>query len=113
MQRAELALQLEPLIAKRAKENQIAAQNNTTGRAVLQNSVEQVAPINTKHEVAKIAGVSHDTHCFPASASALRGRRRIARGSVLGRGIACSRPPAHSCRDQRAQNGHWRRVAIG
>ena len=53
-QRAELALKLEPLIAKKAKEKQRAA-----GGAVPKKSAE--APIETREEVAKAAGLSHDT----------------------------------------------------
>jgi hypothetical protein len=55
-----LALRLEPLIAAKAKANQLAAQNNNSGRAVLKNSAEQI-PIETRKEVAAAAGVSHDT----------------------------------------------------
>jgi len=48
-QRAELALKLEPLIAEKAKEHE---------RKGLQNSAN---PIDTREELALIAGVSHDT----------------------------------------------------
>jgi len=61
MQRAELALRLKPLLAAKAKENQVAAQNNNAGRAVKQNSAEQAEHITTRDELAKAAGVSHDT----------------------------------------------------
>lgn len=55
-ERARLALRLKPVIAERAKEKQLAGlkQNNT----VSQKSVERV---DTQKELAKIAGVSHDT----------------------------------------------------
>ena len=53
-QRAELALKLEPLIAKKAKEKKRKA-----GGAVPQKSAE--APIETRGELAKVAGVSRDT----------------------------------------------------
>lgn len=53
-QRAELALKLEPLIAEKAKEKQVLGGEEK----VLQNSVE---PINTQSEVARAAGISHDT----------------------------------------------------
>lgn len=47
------ALKLKPLIAEKAKENQVAS-----GGAVPQKSAK---PIDTREELAKIAGVSHDT----------------------------------------------------
>ncbi len=54
-QRAELALLLEPAIAEEAKERQQEA-----GKEKLpQKSVK--APLDTQKEVAKLAGVSHDT----------------------------------------------------
>jgi hypothetical protein len=53
-QRAELALKLEPLIAARGKEKQRDA-----GGAVCQKSDKPV--VDTKKELAKVAGVSHDT----------------------------------------------------
>ena len=52
--RSILALRLKPVIAERAKEKQIEA-----GGAVRQKSDKAV--IDTKKELAKIAGVSHDT----------------------------------------------------
>jgi len=58
-QRAELALELEPLIAKKAKENQ-----ERSGREFgkgCQKSDEPIEPVDTKREVAKVAGLSHDT----------------------------------------------------
>ena len=51
--RAQLALKLKPMIVERAKSNQIAA-----GGAVPQKSSE---PVETREELARIAGVSHDT----------------------------------------------------
>lgn len=56
-ERAKLALKLKPVIAERAKENQLASQNNKQS-AVHQKSDKQ---IETSKELAKIAGVSHDT----------------------------------------------------
>jgi len=56
-ERAKLALKLKPLIAGKARENMLATQNNQSGSA-LQKSAEQV---NTRQELAKAAGVSHDT----------------------------------------------------
>lgn len=55
-ERAILALRLKPVIAEKAKiNNKIGADITNTG---LQNSVKA---INTQSEIAKIAGVSHDT----------------------------------------------------
>jgi N6-adenosine-specific RNA methylase IME4 len=51
--RAQLALKLEPLVAAKAKANQRAA-----GGALPQKSAE---PVETRREVAKAAGLSHDT----------------------------------------------------
>jgi hypothetical protein len=51
--RSILALRLEPIIRGKAKDNQIKS-----GGAVPQKSAE---PVETRKEVAKIAGVSHDT----------------------------------------------------
>lgn len=56
LQRAELALRLKPVIAEKAKEKQLSAlKQNAT---VSQKSVER---LDTQKELAKIAGVSHDT----------------------------------------------------
>ena len=54
-ERAMLALRLKPVIAERAKEQQVRKP-----QSVLQNSAEQ-KPIDTRQEIAKAAGVSHDT----------------------------------------------------
>ena len=51
--RSEVALKAKPIIAEKAKEQQIR-------KSVLQKSAEQ-KPIDTREELAKIAGVSHDT----------------------------------------------------
>ena len=51
--RATLALKMKPLIAKKAKEKQSEA-----GGAVRQKSDKAV--VDTKKELAKIAGVSHE-----------------------------------------------------
>jgi hypothetical protein len=53
--RTNLALQLEPLIAAKAKENQ------GTRTDIPQKSAECPTPIETRQEVAKAANVSHDT----------------------------------------------------
>lgn len=57
--RVELALKLEPLIAARGKEKQLATLKK--GDSVPQNSAKRDKPIDTRAELAKIAGVSHDT----------------------------------------------------
>lgn len=59
--RAELVLELEPLVAAKAKERQIAAQNNNAGKAVRENSHEQVDAGRTDETLSKIAGVSSNT----------------------------------------------------
>ena len=55
--RSILALKLKPVIAKKAKENILATQKNENASAY-QKSDKQ---INTSKELAKVAGVSHDT----------------------------------------------------
>lgn len=55
-ERARLALRLKPVIAEKAKEQQI----RKPADFVSQNSVKQ-KPIDTQKEIAKAAGVSHDT----------------------------------------------------
>ena len=56
--RAMLALELEPLIRERARENQLSGLKQGP---VQQNSVKREPPISTQKEVAKIAGISHAT----------------------------------------------------
>jgi len=51
----ELALLLEPLIQAKAKENQ------GTRNDIQQKSAESLKPTETRQEIAKLAGVSHDT----------------------------------------------------
>ena len=53
--RSLLALKLKPIISKKAKDNQLRTAENR----VSQKSDEQ--KISTKNELAKVAGVSHDT----------------------------------------------------
>jgi len=53
--RSILALKLKPIIAEKAKEQQIRKPES-----VLQKSAKQ-KPIDTRQELAKVAGVSHDT----------------------------------------------------
>ena len=55
-ERSLLALKIKPVIAKKAKEKQI----RKPAESVLQKSAEQ-KPIDTRQELAKLAGVSHDT----------------------------------------------------
>jgi DNA-binding XRE family transcriptional regulator len=59
-QRSELVLILEPMLREKAKENQREHGNTAPGQSktLLQNSVEA---IDTQKELAKAAGVSHDT----------------------------------------------------
>jgi hypothetical protein len=57
--RARLALKLEDEIAKRAKENQKERKGDQPG-ATPQKSAN-LSPVDTREELAKIAGVSHDT----------------------------------------------------
>lgn len=55
--RSVLALKLKPIVAEKAKENMLAVQKNESASA-FQKSDKQ---INTTKELAKVAGVSHDT----------------------------------------------------
>jgi len=54
-QRAELALKLEPVIERKAKENQ------GTRTDILENSPKSIQPVNTPLELSKLAGVSDNT----------------------------------------------------
>ena len=56
--RGELALKRKHIIAAKAKENQACGQG---GVLLSQNSVKASEKIDTQKELAKIAGVSHDT----------------------------------------------------
>jgi len=76
-ERARLALRLKPVIAEKAKENQRGGQG---GVLLSQKSVE-AKPVDTQKELAKAAGVSHDTiskvekieqHAAPAIKEQLR-----------------------------------------
>lgn len=55
--RTALALKLKPVIAKKAKERQRGGQ----GGVLLSQKSDEANGISTKKEIAKIAGVSHDT----------------------------------------------------
>jgi ParB-like chromosome segregation protein Spo0J len=61
MARAELALKLEPLIAAKAKANQKEHGGTHPGRKSLPQKSAEVSPIETREEVAKLAGISRDT----------------------------------------------------
>ena len=58
-QRSVLALRLESVIAAKAKENSVRS-GKDFGKGC-QNSDNPMQPVDTKKEIAKIAGVSHDT----------------------------------------------------
>lgn len=60
-QRAELVLRLEPLIAAKAKERMRERKGNQPGATSVQNSAPLSTPAKTRDELAKIAGISHDT----------------------------------------------------
>lgn len=57
--RAELALLLEPLVAAKAKANQVVRKPGQVG-ASPQTSAD-LSPVETRREVARVAGTSHDT----------------------------------------------------
>ena len=59
-ERARLALRLKPVIAEKAKEKQHSGINQYT-HSLPQNSAKPSIPIETRDEIAKAAGVSHDT----------------------------------------------------
>jgi hypothetical protein len=56
-----LALRLKPVIAEKAKEKQAEYFGNQYDSGLSQKSVEVQKPIDTQRELAKLAGVSHDT----------------------------------------------------
>lgn len=62
-QRAEVALKLKPAIAERATAAKADAGKSAGvgGKKVLTNSSKPISRVNTRKEVAKIAGVSEDT----------------------------------------------------
>jgi hypothetical protein len=59
----ELALKLEPLLRAKAKENQ----KLSDGKGKQKSADLKATPIETRAELAKIAGVSHDTIAFTRS----------------------------------------------
>ena len=58
---SRLALRLKPVIAERAKEKQAEYFGNQYESGLPQKSAEVQKPIETREELAKVAGVSHDT----------------------------------------------------
>lgn len=56
-QRSKLALKLKPLIAGKAKANQ----KLSDGKGAQKSADLKVSPVETREELAKAAGVSHDT----------------------------------------------------
>ena len=60
-ERARLALRLKPVIAEKAKEKQAEYHGNQYESGLSQNSAEVQKTIDTREEIAKAAGVSHDT----------------------------------------------------
>ena len=60
-ERARLALRLKPVIAEKAKEKQAEYHGNQYESGLSQKSAEVQKPIETREELAKVAGVSHDT----------------------------------------------------
>ena len=64
-QRSVLALRLKPVIAEKAKEQQKQSGGDRKSEeyqeSVMQKSAEPISPITTRNELAKAAGVSHDT----------------------------------------------------
>ncbi len=58
-QRTKLALRLESVISARAKANQVAGGGDQKSGS--QKSDNPINRVDTKSEIAKIAGVSHDT----------------------------------------------------
>lgn len=63
-QRSELALKLEDIIAAQAKERQRAAggdKKSEAAKSLVQKSSQVIENTKTREEIAKLAGVSHDT----------------------------------------------------
>ena len=61
VQAARLALLLKPVIEEWAKEKQAEYFGNQYESGLPQKSAEVQKPIETREELAKVAGVSHDT----------------------------------------------------
>jgi len=61
-QRSVLALSMEELFKEKAKENSVlSGENFGKGKQNSANPIEQIQPIETRKELAKLANVSHDT----------------------------------------------------
>lgn len=64
-ERARLALRLKPMIVERAKEQQKQSGGDRKSveyqKTVMQKSAEPISHVTTREELAKVAGVSHDT----------------------------------------------------
>ena len=56
-------LKYESLIAAKAKQRQVAAQNNNAGKAVRENSHEQMEAGRTDETLAQMVGVSSAATC--------------------------------------------------
>jgi site-specific DNA-methyltransferase (adenine-specific) len=102
-QRAELALELEPLIAAKAKENGRRGGNASgVGRQSSDN------PLDTKKELARVAGVSHDTI---ARAKYVRDRAEAAALDRLRRGEATLNAEYRKLRKAEARSARQARRA--
>ena len=64
---------LEPLIAAKAKGNQVARKGEQAG-ATPQKSADLIDPVETRQEIAKAANVSHDTVARRVAGTAHRGK---------------------------------------
>ena len=61
-QRSVLALSMEELFKEKAKGNSVlSGENFGKGKQNSANPIEQIQPIETRKELAKLANVSHDT----------------------------------------------------
>jgi hypothetical protein len=85
-----LVLKLEPLLKKKAKENQ--SKGGGGGKAGCQKSDKVVSPVDTKKELAAIAHVSHDTIAKVKTIEA-RATRKTALPTLAADSCKCYRPP--------------------
>jgi hypothetical protein len=60
-ERARLALVIKPIIAAKAKANEVAGGGDKKSGCQISDNPIVIAPIDTKKELAAVAGVSHDT----------------------------------------------------
>jgi len=102
MARAELALKLKPLLAAKAKEKQVKGGEEK----VRQNSAE---PVKVREDLAKAAGVSHDTiakvesittHAIPAIQAMARTGQLSVNAAVRNRERLST---LHMCRSWRSR----------